>query len=105
MRLRKAIFSTCKQVAIGGLVIAFAACSGGGKGGSNVPSAQRPAPAPSRGLTTLEIDAREQRQTALRPVSARNAYERGLTGRGARIGIEDETLDFLHGGIRRTYRH
>ena len=97
MRLRKAIFSTCKQVAIGGLVIAFAACSGGGKGGSNVPSAQRPAPAPSRGLTTLEIDAREQRQTALRPVSARNAYERGLTGRGARIGIEDETLDFLHG--------
>lgn len=100
MRLRNALFSTCRQVTIGGLVVALVACSGGGKGGSNVPSAQRPAPAPqpapSRGLSTLEIDAREQRQTALRPVSARPAYERGLTGRGVRIGIEDVTLDFLH---------
>ena len=95
MRSRQAVFSKCRQVAIGGLVMALAACSGGG---SNVPSTSgsAPQPAPSRGLTALEIDAREQRQTALRPVSARNAYERGLTGRGVRIGIEDETLDFLH---------
>lgn len=95
MRSRKVIFSTCRQVAVGGLVLVLAACSGGGSNAPSV-SGSAPQPAPSRGLSALEIDAREQRQTALRLVSARNAYERGLTGRGVRIGIEDETLDFLH---------
>lgn len=95
MRSRKGIFSTCRQVAVGGLVLVLAACSGGGSNAPSTPGSA-PQPAPSRGLSAFEIDAREQRQTALRPVSAHNAYERGLTGRGVRIGIEDETLDFLH---------
>ena len=87
------MFSTYRQIAIGSLVMVLAACSGG-SGSLKVPPT--PQPGPSQGLTPSEIDAREQRQTALRRVSARTAYARGLTGQGVRIGIEDETLDFLH---------
>lgn len=100
MRLRNALFSTCRQVAIGGLVIALAACSGGGL---NVPPTPRPAPQPTPTPAPTPSDAAYHLGTSrftthqpkvLEQIGAHHAYARGLTGRGVRIGIDDSIVDY-----------
>ncbi len=81
----------------------LAACGGGGGGGSGA-SMTRPAPEPetprppltssdpayhlgTARFTTHQPDVLEQ-------IGAHDAYARGLTGRGVRIGIEDTIVDY-----------
>ena len=85
-----------------GLILALAACGGGGDGA--MPDASSPAgnPLPPEAVVAdLDIDQfidnpEYQGQVGLAVTKAANAYARGLTGDGVRLGFTDTGLDETH---------
>ena len=82
-------------------LLSLAACGGGGSGGSR-PTIVTPAPEPtpppdptadpSYHLNTARFTTHQPK--VLEQIGAHHAYARGLTGRGVRIGIEDDIVDY-----------
>ena len=82
-------------------LISLAACGGGGGGGSR-PTIVTPTPEPTPPpdptadpayhLNTARFTTHQPK--VLEQIGAHHAYARGLTGRGVRIGIEDDIVDY-----------
>ena len=82
-------------------LLSLAACGGGSSGGSR-PTIVTPAPEPtpppdptadpSYHLNTARFTTHQPQ--VLEQIGAHHAYARGLTGRGVRIGIEDDIVDY-----------
>ena len=82
-------------------LLSLAACGGGGGGGSR-PTIVTPTPEPTPPpdptadpafhLNTARFTTHQPK--VLEQIGAHHAYARGLTGRGVRIGIEDDIVDY-----------
>lgn len=83
------------------LLLTISACGGGGGAGNPTtgPTTPQPTnppptnPQPTNPAPTA-VDIRIQNQPELETVNAREAYERGSSGQGVKIGIQDDFVDF-----------
>ena len=70
--------------------------SGGGSGGSSLPVAARPAPAPLGASQDLKGDAEFEKNDGVDIVNAEAAYLRGATGAGVNVAVIDTGFDADH---------